>query len=375
MALALSAVLIAVVAAACEGGGEEASPVPTATQEASPGPSAEIGKIAYIDVDGNLALINSDGSEAAVLTEGGGVAAFRWSPDGSLIAVEGEEEAGSGIRVLSVEGDLAFELKGASDPVWSPTGDRLVVTEGSGLGVYDSGGARVAEIADATGVAWSSDGATVAFVRPEGDAGKGVPMLLDLAAGQESPLSGDIQAADVTLPIAWRPGGEMVAWGNALYDLATGDKVELPGLANSWSPDGGILIVTLEFDPVYNATPAHLLYADQDFKPLIGLDIRVDPEGTSPWLYVKRWLAWSPNGRYLVYLDPAVFRPTARAYDTVEITQSMSSGVTGEHPSFSSDGRYIVFIDGGKVLLRAFGGAAQAAAVVEGSNPAWQPGG
>lgn len=383
LGLALAAVLVAAVAAACDGGGEEASPVSTATQDASPvatatqqaspSPISEIGKIAYIDVDGNLALINPDGSEATVLTEGGGVAAFRWSPDGSLIAVEGGEGAGAAVRVLGVEGDLAFELPGASDPVWSPNGDRLVVTEGSGLGVYDLGGARVAEIADATGAAWSSDGATLAFMRPEGDADKGVPMLLDLAAGQESPLSGDIQAADLTFPIAWRPGGEMVAWGNAVYDLAAGEKVELPGLANSWSPDGRILVVTLEFQPTSDSTPAHLLYASEDFVPRIGLDVRVDPEGTPAWLYIKRWLAWSPDGRYLLYLDPRPSRTAARVYDTAEIAQDISFGVTGERPSVSSNGRHIVFMDGGNVWLGTLFDADQAPVLVQGSNPAWQP--
>ena len=51
-----------------------------------------------------------------------------WSPDGSLLAVEGWEENGSSVYTIKPDGsDRRLVLGNASSPSWSPDGTRLVV--------------------------------------------------------------------------------------------------------------------------------------------------------------------------------------------------------------------------------------------------------
>ncbi len=372
--LTFGAVLTAVLAAGCGGSEGEVSLTPTQPPASSPSPITASGKVAYINTDGNLALMNPDGSGVEALTDGGGIEGLRWSPDGSLIAVEGGEGAGFGLRVIGADGGLSFELGDASTPVWSPLGDRLVVSEGSSIAVYDLGGSRLLEVPNATGAEWSPDGKTLAFLRPEEVAGgKAVPLLVDVSSGQERPLSDQIEADEPIYPILWHPAGELIAYRDSLYDPATGEKEDLPGVASFWSPDGRLLLVTLGFDAQNNSTTAHLLDFSQG-QPIIGLEVRPTAEVTPAWLYIHRWTAWSPDSRYLVYIDPDPFRPRVRIYDTVAVTQDILRDIKGERPSVSPDGRHAAFMFEGKVWILALDGSVLQD-VSEGSYPAWQPGG
>jgi len=373
-------VVLALLGAACGGdGGSEVSPGPTSEASVTPSltpfasPVAASGKIAFIDLEGNLALISPDGSGQEVLTEGGGVKGFRWSPDGSLIALEGGEGAGFGLRVSGVDGEVLFELEDGSSPVWSPQGDRLAVSQGSTIAVYDKAGAKVREIADAQGAAWSPNERTLAFLRPEGDGGSGVPLLADVATGSESPLSEEIEPHDLVYSIAWHPDGSAIAYRDGIYEVASGQKADLPGVPVRWSPDGRLLMVTLETDPESNSTPAHLLDLAQG-KAVIGLDVRPSADGTPPWLYVQRWTDFSPNSRFLIYLDPLPYRLRARIYDTIALRQYKYPDIRGQAPSASPDNAHVVFMDAGKVWVMVLDGSALKD-IAQGSQPSWQPSG
>lgn len=384
LAAALAVLIAVLLGSACGGGAEApASPTPSgsppASAPASPSPATPAplptlgparGRIAFVDPDGNLTLADPDGKHKKAITKGGGVAGFQWSPDGSLLAVEG---AGFGLKVIRPEGDVVFEVGGASTPVWSPQGDRLAVSRGSDTVVYDGRGHEEREVANAMGAAWSPDGKTLAVLRVKGQ--KNIPVLVDVAGGAESALSESIEAyADsIVYPIVWRPDGKAIAYRDSIYDPATGEKTDLPGVPVVWAKDGRMLMVTLDFDPASNATPAHLLDMTRGGKPIIGLDIRPSADGTPPWLYIRRWIDWSPNSRYLVYMDPEPFRFRVRIYDTVAIRQIKYPDVKGETPSVSPDNTYVVFMDAGKVWVLALDGSSLND-VAEGSFPVWQPG-
>jgi Tol biopolymer transport system component len=58
-----------------------------------------------------------------------------WSPDGSLLAVEGWDDSGSNVYTIRPDGsDRRLVLKNAWSPSWSPDGNRLVVVHGDGAG-------------------------------------------------------------------------------------------------------------------------------------------------------------------------------------------------------------------------------------------------
>jgi Tol biopolymer transport system component len=361
---------ICVIVAACD----ERAGSPTGTPTDDPVPSGTItatGKIMFISAGGDLTLINPDGSSPQPVTQGGGIKTWSWSADGSLIAFERSVSGASVVEVIRPDGAAVFELPGASAPVWSPPGNRLLVTRGDGLEAVDAAGQSVRSIATAIRGDWSPDGTSLAFIRTTGD-GLGIPMIMNLQDGNEQPLDAAIAPGETFYRVLWHPAGEVLAYRDALYEPATGAKTTLPGIVAFFSPDGRTALVTLGPDPTVDGTPARLLDLNAGYMPIIGLDVRPAPDGTPPWLYIDRWTGWSPSGRLLIYLDPDATRPRVRLYDTAGPQQQIYRNIRGETPEFAADGRFVTFTYEGKVWVFPIDASALVA-IVEGSLPKWQP--
>ncbi len=362
--IAFPVLALAALLSACRGGGNDEPPVlPTAAP-----PLVAGQRIAFINSDNNLALMNSDGSELSVITESGGVQAFSWSGDGSRVAVDRQLPTGRTLSVLRPDGSVVFEQTGATEPRWSPDGTRFAMKVGDAIQVVDASGAVVRTILSAALPAWSPDGSRLAVLKLS--QGSGVPVVATLATGEETPLSADIAPQPLTSPIAWHPASDVVGYGTVLYDLSNGVRREVPGTAVEWSPDGRTLVIALPDPQQFGTTLFQLLDADQDFKPAIGLELPPAADATPPALFLSNWTGWSPDGRYLVYLDPTATRERARIFDTVMVSQERLSDIKGEQPSVSGGQAVAAFMDSGKVWVLPVDGSSLNA-IADGSWPAW----
>lgn len=344
----------------------------TATPRPTPTLGTVSGTIGYITPDGNFALMDGNGANQRVLTSDGAVTAFAWSPDGSIAAVEfGGSAAAHVAGVNPADGSVLFDIAGAAQPLWSPDGDRLVVVLDGSLGVFDTSGAPARVFESGMLPTWSPDGASVAFLKVDA-AGKAVPVIGDVASGEESPLADGLEPADPVFPIAWHPSGDVLGYRNRLYDQQTGNTTDLPGTVVYWSPNGRMLLVAGDFIPSDNATKGLVLDATQEFKQTIGLSIRPSAEDIPAQLFIQKWTDWTSDGRYLLYMDPEPDRQRIRVYDTKDLTQTPHRNIAGERPDISPDGRYLTFMYQGKVWVYPLDASALAA-VAEGGFPAWQP--
>ena len=331
------------------------------------------GRLAFIGREGNLSLINADGSGVETITQSGGVQRYLWSPDGSLIALQRQEGAGTVVDVIEPGGDVIFTAAGGSAPVWSPQGDGLLVERDGGIDLLDAAGQVVRSLPFAILPDWSRDGRAIAFIRTL-EGGKGVPMIVTVESGEERELDPAIKPDDAIYPVLWHPGGAALAFRNTLYEIVAGMKTDLAGPVAGFSPDGRLVLVVLGPDPDIAGRPAELLDLTRRGEKIIGLEVRPAPDETPPWQYIKRWIGWSKDGRLLVYMDPDELRPRARIYDTVAIQQEAYSNIRGENPDVSPDGTLAAFEHDGRVWVFPLNATALVP-VAEGSLPAWQPGG
>lgn len=351
-------------------GGGNAPSVPTPTPSPTPGPILAKGRIAFITPEGRLALIEPNGTNLTPITDAG-VQAFQWSPDGSLIAIQMSRGTDTLVRVIRPDGQAVFEVPGSA-PLWSPAGDHLAVTQGQDVSVVDTAGQETLRVAGGARPVWSPDGSALAVLKVGPD-GLGVPVIINVATGEEAPLSPGIEPSKPDYPIAWHPAGNVIAYQKTVYDLTNGTTQDLPGTAVEWNPDGRMLMVTLEYVPQDRATPARLLDFTQGGKQVIGLDVRPAADETPAWLEIKKWTDWTPDGRYLFYMDPLASRIRTRIYDTVAISQDKMPGLAGKYPDISPDGTHVTFQFEGKVWVLPLD-KSTLRDITQGSFPAWQPG-
>jgi Tol biopolymer transport system component len=214
------------------------------------------GLIAAGGADG-IYLVDPQGAKATKVPGTVDMGAPAWSPDGSLLAVEGWDDSGSNVYTIRPDGsDRQLVLKNAWSPSWSPDGTRLVVVHGDGVGslaTVRTDGSDLQSFTFASGndsdvsePLWSPDGKWIAFV-----GGEGAVMLV-------SPKGGDAgmrRIADSGWNLAWSPDGSKLAFETAdkakdyrqeivVLELATGQRATLvsrpnhPISAPAWSPDG-----------------------------------------------------------------------------------------------------------------------------------------
>ena len=372
LSMAVGLVAVVVLAMACRGGSDPLviTPSPTITPGAV-GTITAVGKIAFINPSGELALTDPDGTAQQVLSDFDGVVAFEWSPAGSLIAAEVEEGGAKSIAVLNLDGGLVFEIAGGEAPVWSPTGDKLVAVRSDDALVVDVEGRELLSLPGAQRPEWSPDGSQLAYLE-QADDGLAVPVIVTLDSGEKHQFPDEFEPAELIFPILWRPTGELIAYKDALYEPATESVEPLGGVPVFWSPDGRLLLQTVDTDPETGSTTAQILDFSQDGRVTIGLEVRPSTSGEPPWLYIERWTNWSTDGRILVYMDPQPFAVQVRVYDTIAITQDRYRNIQGTEPEVSPSGEHIAFFDGGRVWIFALDATALVD-IVDGTRPAWRP--
>jgi dipeptidyl aminopeptidase/acylaminoacyl peptidase len=250
-------VLIALVlfTAAC-GGGAAVSPTPTATNRAFPAPY-----VAQRDGVFSLDLSTGDITKLPVPVMYGPSVL---TPDGSRI-VYGLPEDLLAVTLDGQQHTVSRSAAGAEPTDLSNDGERILVVGSEGLTELDltTGGVKKLLAGNINDAAWSPDERKIAFVR---DQRLGV---LDLDTGTDKIIA-PAQAANYLS-----------------YAYGAGNL--------EWSPDGG----TIAFgdwkveDPVtQGSTQLYLIGADGQ-----GLTRLTD----SP--RAKRYLSFSPDGRYLAYLN------------------------------------------------------------------------
>ena len=127
-------------------------------------------RIAYIGGEypsTDLHLVNADGSGEVRIASGGVYSLPRWSPDGTRVAVV-HVDPGQYSSTLEVLGDNGSHLAAfrvtPQDYAWSPRGDEIAYTTGSGVWILDVASGRKRHVSDfGYEVAWSPDARQLAF--------------------------------------------------------------------------------------------------------------------------------------------------------------------------------------------------------------------
>jgi len=261
-----------------------------------------------------------------------------WSPTGSAYAALRQTGVlQTGLAIVGRDGTTEFELALpalSSGVAWSPDGARLAFVVGADVWVVARAGTGswslgTVAVGDAIDVTWSPDGAQLAVLRSDGNLQIGGPDATDLRAVGTYPL-----------PVAWGPHG----WPFAF--VRDGDVWLVDGMASAprnlthlplggarsaaWSPDGTEIVVS---------TASGLLV--------------VAPDGSHP-----RWLefpagavsvaAWSPDSsRFAVDVsgpDQGVLIVNVDGSASIRVDDVMA-------PVWSPDGRFLLVNGGGGFLI------------------------
>jgi Tol biopolymer transport system component len=269
------------------------------------------------------------------------------------------------------DGEPVFQVTGASDPKWSPVSDRIALTREGGIEIWDAAGTAGPVVQNAVNASWSPDGKSIAVMKMTGDTG--VPVIVDLTTGSETPLAGDTEPHFPSYPFAWHPLGMVIGYRDRLYDRSTGMQQQLPGVPVNWSPDGRTLMVAYTTPSDTGGTTVRLLDGSQGLKEVIGLDVPASSQGIPGWQFVQLWTDWSPNGRFLVYMDPTPTRETVRIYDAHNARQYRNTGPKGELPRVSPDNSLIVYMQDGEVRLMSLDFQVLEYRLADGTRPDWLP--
>jgi Tol biopolymer transport system component len=273
--LALS-VALAVLAVACNGGGEalrtatpEATPSATATPQATPTPTAVEYPPKVSLTEGGVYLMRPDGTGLRHLTPGEeGLYSSHWSPDGSRIAVL--TSACYAPRVSVIDAD---------------SGDAVEVAAFDGSG----GGQRWI----VWGVQWSPDGRQLVVPARRYEEGEPYHTFLVNADGSSEPIE-----LFEGFAFGWSPDGESLAFFTrsdegatlSIFDMATYTATVIDKGKRftffRWSPDGQRIAYSMYST---DATYEQVVVMDRD-----GGNRRVVPERSSH-------PEWSPDGEYVAF--------------------------------------------------------------------------
>lgn len=209
--------------------------------------------------------MNADGSDLRNLTKtpddvarGASQGPPVWSPDGTMLAFEGDDGKTDGLYVMNADGTGFRWLAEGGRPVWSPDGSRIVFTMRSGLYTIASDGTVTTQLTNAPGwddePSWSPDGSRIAFVRGDG----GVNSVLVMAADGSDPHQVFQQKGVYPRQPLWSPDGTQLlleaetttAHGNYDLYLVDADGSRWTDLTQTtervenspvWSPDGSLI--------------------------------------------------------------------------------------------------------------------------------------
>jgi len=299
-------------------------------RQGSGAPPARNGLIAYVGQAtgsahgiGNLDIFTVDSTTGAMqdLTPTPNLAEDQaaWTPDGSKVAFVGEvgvpltktrSTFTDSLYAMNADGSDLRELPvcaaghcGIADPAWSPDATRIAFVDSSdkSLMVYDLGSGALSTICDAKrcggGIAqpaWSPDGTRIAF------SNFGV---IDRTGPGPVQSAIWVGAADGSLTQRLTPGPaargcQLESLGGCYFDVFP-----------AWSPDGSTIAFTSVRDDCQFAPPDAECWRSGDIGEhfdiwTIGADgtnlRRVTPE-------FGQFVAWSPDGRYLLISGAALF--------------------------------------------------------------------
>jgi ABC-type nickel/cobalt efflux system permease component RcnA/Tol biopolymer transport system component len=201
-----------------------------------------------------------------------------FSPNGDEIVYEYLQYAGKNTNVVvspwwmdlqSGENKPLFQALNfpGSNPQWSPDGDWLSYTTTGGLRLYhiQSGESRLVESAYSAGAAWSPDGGAILFrdVAQRSD-GQFVTQVFVYRLDSDATVNLSPDLDHETLFAAWSPDGNWIAMVRRDLTVERGDHLwlmrsdgsdlraltESPNRAHgslAWSPDGRYLLYDVEF--------------------------------------------------------------------------------------------------------------------------------
>jgi Tol biopolymer transport system component len=269
------------LATACGGGGEEATPTQTGTPAL--GSAIPMGKIAFVSLrDGNaeIYVITRAGGEVNITNDPDEDVDPAWSPDGKEIAWSSKREGTYNIYVANADGSAMKRLT-ASDaadlsPRWSPDGKRIAFSRQGALMLMNSDGTGVTQInqpePEATAPpcegggflgGWSPDSDKLTFYTASGTRGTAEVCTVNVDGSQLTVVRGDPDTYN-TEP-AWSPKDQRIVYrsirqGNHEIYLVDADGSNDANLTNNpaidiepaWSPDGQWIVFssnrTYDFD-------------------------------------------------------------------------------------------------------------------------------
>ncbi|MEX2247105.1 MAG: hypothetical protein WEC75_10500 [Dehalococcoidia bacterium] len=355
------------ITAKADGSGFTEAPVPpggTTGSDIAPGGARRV----VVRADGQVVIEPLDGGDAAVIpgvqAEGTFINAL-WSPDGSRLLFGFPQEATARLYAVDADGsnlvDLGAGLDGMPFPLaWSADGARVA------FGVYTGDNADAANLLYVARAGGRERVSLGAFTNPQGDGGWDRPAF----------------SPDGTKIAAFAP---LAALQLRLFDVAGGPPIDLPGSGInkfSWSPDsqeiavelsdpqqrtGAIVIAdaaigeTQELTsgswPRWSPSGDRIAYkrlgdgADFQVRTILAEgtgDVAVGPPGYYPWTD----LSWSDDGSSLTFVRPAfgpaqLFRLSLRDGTAEAVGATM--GVLGDPPQtvvIAPDGRQAAFLTG-----------------------------
>jgi len=243
-------------------GSNARSLTPAGESEFGPVWSPDGRRILFVKTD-DLFVMNAQGGGRAKLADGSfGIAEYRWSPNGQMIAYVDTRQVGDNflneLWVMRADGSGKRKLTTATSPSWAPdsrrvaylnpTGQvRVISADGTGDAAVTSPAIRASE------PAWSPDGSRIAFVSTVGESAKHIFLINPNGSGlvDLTPAGGDEQSP------TWSPDGSRIAFGLneagglgsdiAVMNRDGGGRRNLtnrPGfdVGPDWSPDGARIV-------------------------------------------------------------------------------------------------------------------------------------